>query len=128
MVKRSTQPISRNDGDSTPVRSRRSFVDMAPKIEVKHNSVAILGFHSGSAGQTETWFEEVTGYHLACFVHETPEEEWAGIDAEAQNKQRISQRMDYPTQNSFKGHPFIASLDRIEILKDLGINKVLPLT
>ena len=95
-------------------------------VTVKPNSVAVLGFHEGNAGQTEDWFEEVTGYHIACFVHEAAEP--LDIDAEAENKKRVSQRMEYPTRNSFKGRPFVVALDWIEQLKDLGIRRVLPLT
>lgn len=95
------------------------------KFTVKSNSVAILGFHDGSAGQIETWFEQVTGYHIACFVHEAsgPIE----IDVEAENKKRVSQRTAFPTRDTFKGRPFIIGLNWIEQLKELGIQKVLPL-
>jgi len=96
------------------------------KFHIKPNSVAVLGFHDGSAGQVETWFEEVTDYHIACFVHEDvgPFE----IDVEAENKKRVSQRTEFPTCGRFKGRPFIVSLKWIEELKKLGIKKVLPLT
>lgn len=96
------------------------------KVNVKPNSVAVLGFHDGSAGQVETWFEDVTGYHIACFVYEdvVPFE----VDVEAENKKRVSQRTEFPTRDSFKGRPFIVSLDWIEELIKLGIKKVLPLT
>ena len=95
-------------------------------ITVKSNSVAVLGFHDGSAGQIETWFEEVTGYHIACFVYDV-----AGkfeVDVETENQKRISQRTEFPTHDTFKGRPFIVSQDWIEILKELGIQKVLPIT
>ena len=64
------------------------------KFTVKPNSVAILDFHDGSAGQIETWFEQVTGYHIACFVHEASEP--IEIDVEDKNKKRVSQRTDFP--------------------------------
>ena len=99
---------------------------MEDSVTVKPNSVAVLGFHEGNAGQTEPWFEQATGYHIACFVHEASEP--LDIDAEAENRKRVSQRMEYPTSNSFKGRPLIVSLDWIEQLKMLGIRKVLPLT
>lgn len=95
-------------------------------ITVKSNSVAVLGFHDGTSGQVETWFEEVTGYHIACFVHEAAEP--FEVDVEAENKKRVSQRTAYPTRNTFKGHPFIVSLAWLEELKKLEIRKVLPLT
>lgn len=91
-----------------------------------NNSVAILGFQDGSSGQIETWFEKVTGYQIACFVHEAamPHE----VDVAAENRQRISQRMSFPTKTSFKGYPLITSLTWWDELRHLGINKVLPLT
>ena len=101
---------------------------MLDKIIVKENSIAILGYHSGSAGQTETWIEDATGYHLACFVHNVDSNNWNGVDSETENSRRNSKKMDFPTRDSFKGRPLIASLNWIKHLKDLGINKVLPLT
>lgn len=95
-------------------------------VAVTNNAVAILGFHDGSAGQVETWFEQVTGYKIACFVHEA--DHLHEINVEEENKKRISQRMDYPTNNSFKGYPLIVSLNWWDELLKLGINKVLPLT
>lgn len=96
------------------------------EVLTKPNSVAILGFHDGSAGQVETWFEEVTGYHIACFVHEAAEP--LNIDAAAENAKRVTGRMEYPTLTTFKGRPFIVSDSWLEQLIKLGINKVLPLT
>lgn len=95
-------------------------------ILVKPNSVAILGFHDGSAGQIECWFEEVSGYHIACFVHES--EGYIEVNVESENRKRVSQRIQYPEKNSFKGRPFIVAMDWIEQLKELGIRQVLPLT
>lgn len=93
---------------------------------VNSNLVAVLGFHDGSAGQIETWFQEVTGYQIACFVHESSDT--FDVDEEAENRKRVSQRTEFPTGGTFKGRPFIVSLDWIERLKDMGIRKVLPLT
>jgi len=94
-------------------------------MEVRPNSVAILGFHDGSAGQIETWFEAVTGHHIACFVNEAAEP--LMIDVTAENRKRVSQRTEFPTADSFKGRPLLTSLDWIGKLKELGIRKVLPL-
>jgi sugar O-acyltransferase (sialic acid O-acetyltransferase NeuD family) len=94
-------------------------------IEVRHTSVAILGFHDGSAGQIESWFEAVTGLHIACFVNEAAEP--LMIDVTAQNRKRVSQRTEFPTRASFKGRPLLTSLDWIGKLKKLGISKILPL-
>lgn len=96
------------------------------EVLTKSNSVAILGFHDGSAGQVEAWFEEVTGYHIACFVHEAAEP--LNVDVAAENAKRVTRRMEYPTLTAFKGRPFIVSDNWLEQLIKLGINKVLPLT
>lgn len=89
------------------------------------NSVAVLGFHDGSAGQIASWFEESTDYCIACFVHEAVQLE---VDVAAENKKRVSQRMEYPRGDTFKGRPFIISLSWIDELERRGIRKVLPLT
>lgn len=95
-------------------------------MTIKSNSVAILGFHDSTAGQIETWFEEVTGYHIACFIYESSER--VEVDVEAENKKRVSQRTEYPIRDRFKGRPFIVSSDCIGEIKRLGVNKILPLT
>jgi len=94
------------------------------QIEVFENSVAVIGFHDGLAGQVETWFEELTGYHIACFVHDA---ESLSVNIEEENSKRVSQRMDYPVNNSFKGRPLIVSTNWMDEIKKLRINKVLPL-
>lgn len=99
---------------------------MEPSLTVRPNSVAVLGFHDGVAGQIETWFEEVTGYHIACFVLEA--EKPPEIDVEAQNRARVCQRLEYPTRDSFKGRPFLVCTDWADQLRQKGIGKVLPLT
>ncbi|MBU1932045.1 acetyltransferase [Patescibacteria group bacterium] len=96
------------------------------KFNVRSNSVAVLGFHDGNAGQIETWFEEVTGYHIACFVHEADRP--LEIDAVAENKKRVSQRTEFPAHGAFKGRPFIVAQNWIEQLLELKIRKVLLLT
>src|SRR5437016_11833360 len=94
-------------------------------MEVRPSSVAILGFHDVSAGQIETWFEAVTGYHIACFVNEAAEP--LTIDVAAENRKRVSQRIEFPTRDSFKDRPLLSSLDWIGKLMKLGIRKILPL-
>ena len=89
------------------------------------NSVAVLGFHDGSAGQIDTWFERATGLQIVCFVYEGDQP--LMIDAAAENRKRVSQRTEFPTKDSFRGRPLITSLDWVEKLKRLGINKILPL-
>jgi sugar O-acyltransferase (sialic acid O-acetyltransferase NeuD family) len=94
-------------------------------ITVRPDSVAILGFHDGNAGQVETWFEATTGLHLACFVH--PEAEPPQMDAAAENRRRVSQRTNFPTRDSFKGRPLLSAVDWPERLLALGIRRVVPL-
>jgi sugar O-acyltransferase (sialic acid O-acetyltransferase NeuD family) len=89
------------------------------------NSVAVLGFHDGSAGQIETWFEKSTGYHIACFVHEATQFK---VDGAAENRKRVSQRTEFPAGDTFKGRPFVVSPNWIEKLDQMRIRKVLPLT
>ena len=94
-------------------------------IVVRPNSVAVLGFHDGNAGQVETWFESATGLHLACFVH--PEAEPPNVDAAAENRRRVSQRTNFPTRDSFKGRPLLTAVDWPVRLLALGIRRVVPL-
>lgn len=89
-------------------------------------AVAVLGFHDGSAGQIETWFEKVTGDYIACFVHEAAQ--WPSINVEEEQKKRVSQRTEFPCGGCFKGRPLIAALDWPAELLRRGIRKVLPLT
>lgn len=87
---------------------------------------AILGFHEGNAGQISEWIEQATGLSVAAFV-----EDGDGpplIDAVAENRKRVSQRMEYPAGGSFKGRPLIVARDWPRRLADMGIRKVLPVT
>lgn len=99
---------------------------MSTEGEVGPNSVAVLGFHDGSAGQVAEWFEGATGYHIACFVHESADE--FTVDPEAENRKRRSQRTEFPAGGRFKGRPFIVSAQWIDLLKQRGIGRVLALT
>ena len=96
------------------------------RSNITSKSVAVLGFYDSSAGQTDTWFEEATGLHFACFVLESGEP--FDLDIEAENRKRVSQRTAFPIGDTFLGRPFIVALDWPERLKTLGIKKVLPLT
>jgi sugar O-acyltransferase (sialic acid O-acetyltransferase NeuD family) len=89
------------------------------------NAVAVLGFHDGSAGQIETWFEETGDYRIACFVYEAADFE---VDVAGENKKRVSQRTEFPRDNTFKGRPFLVSLNWIVELQRRGVTKVLVLT
>jgi serine O-acetyltransferase len=87
--------------------------------------VAVLGFHDGTAGQIASWFEEATGSVIDCFIHEAAD---FVVDPAVENRQRVSQRTEFPQHGAFKGKPFIASLNWIEELQARGIRKLLPLT
>lgn len=95
-------------------------------MSFNNNAVAIIGFHDGNAGQIESWFEEVTGYQIACFVHDASVP--LNIDIAAENTKNVTKRLEYPTCDSFKRRPFIVSTNWTEQLKKLGINKALLLT
>jgi len=87
--------------------------------------VAIVGFHDGSAGQVESWFERVTGLEIACFVIDSPS--YSDIDIEKENKRRVCKTTDFPQRGLFKGHPVIVSPNWIEKISSLGVKKVLCL-
>lgn len=87
--------------------------------------VAVLGFHDGSAGQVESWFEQATRFQIDCFVHESSE--LLRVDAAAENAKRATKRMDYPS-DTFKGRPLIVSTEWVRILKERGVKRVLPLS
>lgn len=92
----------------------------------KADLVAILGFHDGNAGQIESWFEDVTGYRIGCFVLESAIP--FRVDIKNENKRRVSQLTEFPNNGKFKGRPFLVSSNWINEIKKMGINKVLPLT
>ena len=95
-------------------------------IYVNPNSVAIIGWSEGAAGQIHSWLEKSTNYSIACFVNvnDVP----LDIDAEAENKKRDTKIFDYPSKNSFKDKPLINASDWIKELKRFGIKKVLVAT
>jgi len=87
------------------------------------NSVAIVGFHDGAAGQIASWFEKVSGFKIACFVIDS--DDFEQIDIAEENKNRVSKRTSFPQNGLFKGHPLVASSNWIEIVWGMGIRKVL---
>jgi sugar O-acyltransferase (sialic acid O-acetyltransferase NeuD family) len=93
--------------------------------QTNNNLVAIVGFFDGSAGQVETWFEEVTGYKIACFVIDS--DSFQDVDVDVENKMRVCKTTDYPQSMHLKGHPLVISSNWIDKIKELGINKVLSL-
>ena len=102
-------------------------MNIIPKnIEVNSNSVAIVGWEEGGAGQIDSWLEKETSYKISCFVN--PASKPMNIDFDAENAKRETRLFDYPLRESFKNKPMITSLNWTEILKDLGIEKVLITT
>jgi len=97
---------------------------MTFNIEVKSNSIAIVGWYEGTAGRIETWLEKTHKYHIACFIN--PSNNPPNIK---QNKiKRDSSQFSYPTKDSFKSRPLINKLDWAKYLIKLGINKALITT
>jgi len=91
----------------------------------KNNKVAIVGFFDGSAGQVETWFEEVTGYEIACFVfgHDSFEE----VNVEEENSKRVCKITEFPQNKLFKNKLFICSSNWVEEIRKIGVYKALCL-
>jgi len=89
------------------------------------NSVALVGFQDGSAGQVESWFEKATGLKIACFVVDSAG--LAEVDIEEENRKRVCKTTDFPQNGIFKGRPVIISPNWIEILLGMGVGKVLCL-
>lgn len=89
------------------------------------SKVAIIGFHDGSAGQVESWFEEVTGLQIACFIIDSTN--IAELDVEKENLKRFCKTTSFPQNGFFKGHPVIVSTNWLEIISKMGVTKILSL-
>lgn len=89
------------------------------------NSVAIVGFHDGSAGQIASWFEQATGSKIACFVID--QDDFEEIDIEEENRKRVCKRTEFPQNGQFKGRPLLASSNWVETIQEMGIRKALCL-
>lgn len=92
------------------------------QLEVHANSIAIIGWEDGGAGQIHSWMAEI-GYHVACFVN--PADALPEIDIEKERRQREARQFDFPTPGSFKGIPLVSAEDWFPEIKSLGINKAL---
>ena len=97
---------------------------MKPKIKVQKNSVAIVGWHDGGAGQIQAWLDKGGTYQVVCFVN--PADEPLNIDFS--KIQRDAKVFSYPTKNFFKDKPLINSANWPAVLKDLKIKNVLVTT
>ena len=99
---------------------------MTKKILVKKNSVAIIGWDEGNAGQVHSWLEKQGQYHVACFVHVADKP--IDIDIDVEKKKRDSQLFNYPTKTSFKDKPLITAADWTRAVRSAGIGNVLVTT
>lgn len=97
---------------------------MRQDIEVQSNSVAIVGWHEGAAGQIHSWLETSGIHHIACFVNPTD----APVKLDYSTIHRDAKQFSYPTQRSFKNKPLLNSASWIDVLKGLNIVKVLVTT
>jgi len=93
-------------------------------IKVQEDSVAIVGWHDGGAGQVQAWLEKHCGYQVACFVNATDRP----LKIDVGQIQRDTRQFSYPTENIFKDKPLINSADWASILMDLKIKNVLVTT
>lgn len=93
-------------------------------IKAQENSVALIGWHDGGAGQVQAWLEKKCGYHVTCFVNATDQP----LKIDVGKIQRDTTQFSYPTENSFKDKPLINSADWASILVDLNIKNVLVTT
>jgi len=92
-------------------------------IKVNSQSVAIVGWEEGGAGQISSWLESSSDYNIACFVNPVSEIKYVNVAKE--NAKKDSRFFEYPLEKTFKNKPLITSENWIDVLKDIGINKVL---
>lgn len=92
-------------------------------IQVQPNSVAIIGWEEGGAGFIHSWLEKETNHHIACFVNTNSRP--IDLKIEEEIKKRDVSQFSFPTKDSFKDRPLINSSDWIEVLKQIGISKIL---
>lgn len=95
-------------------------------IIVKDNSLAIVGWDEGGAGQIDSWLEDHTPWKISCFVH--PDDTPPQIDAERVRATRPVRNFSCPTDTSFKDRPLICAMNWEYELRRLGIRRALVLT
>ena len=88
-----------------------------PKINIQNNSVAIVGWEEGSAGQIHSWLEKSKRYHIACFIN--PSDQVINIDPKLYK--RDCKQFSYPNKNTFKNKPLFHAKNWISLLKKLNI-------
>lgn len=96
---------------------------LVPEVsDIKGNSVAIVGWDEGGAGQIHSWIGDI-GLHVACFVN--PTDTPPDIDIESERKKRDAKSFDFPTRDSFKDVPLVSAADWPDVIRDLGIGKAI---
>ena len=94
------------------------------KIKVQDNSVAIIGWEEGTAGQIHSWLEKTGKYHIACFINPTDKP----IEIDPNKIDRDASQFAYPTKTSFKDKRLINSSNWVQDLKLLNIKQALVTT
>jgi len=90
-------------------------------IKVFSNSIAIIGWEDGCAGQIYSWFQKTGKYHVACFVNPIDEE----LNIDSSKIDRDASQFYYPEGKTFKDLPLINKSDWYSELSTLGINKII---
>ncbi len=93
-------------------------------IHVQNNSVAIVGWHDGAAGQIHSWLEKGGDYRIACFINPAD----APLNIDSSKIQRDARQFSYPTDNSFKDKLLVNSADWVAVLVGIKIKNVLITT
>lgn len=91
-------------------------------IDVRPNSIAIIGWEDGGAGMIHSWIE-TTGWHVACFVH--PAATPPVVDVVTERKKREAKQFDFPMNGTFKGLALLTALDWPKVLLNMGIRHAL---
>jgi sugar O-acyltransferase (sialic acid O-acetyltransferase NeuD family) len=91
-------------------------------LDVRANSIVVVAWDEGTAGQIHSWIEE-TGHHVTAFVNASDEP--PVLDVESERPKREASQFDFPTRGSFKGLPLISASDWPDVVKDLGVTKAL---
>jgi len=93
-------------------------------IIVSANSVAVVGWEEGTAGQVHSWLEKATKYQIACFINPADEP----LEIDPSRISRTAKQFSYPNKDSFKGRPLINGYQWSDALLALGIRKILVTT
>ena len=90
-------------------------------LKVFSNSIAIIGWEDGGAGQIHSWFQKTGEYNVACFVNPIDEE----LNIDPSKIDRDASQFSYPEKKKFKDLPLINKSDWYSELSTLGINKII---